>query len=166
MKTANQIRFKHLPVVMGPTDYKQLKYFKPSEFNCKCPACKGNSGVGKKRGVKKNDGAHKMAKKLIMELERIRRKLDTPMKVTSGYRCPLHQSERNKRTGPGSHSRGVSVDISCSDEHSFRIIQEAARGCVIERIGVKQKGRRDRRFLHLQMCDVKQPNPTIFSYNA
>jgi uncharacterized protein YcbK (DUF882 family) len=78
------------------TESKQLSaHFKASEFNCHC--C----------GKLHPDG---MNKHLIELLEEIRVKINKPITIMSGYRCPKH----NKEVGGAEHSQhveGTAADI-------------------------------------------------------
>lgn len=53
-----------------------------------------------------------VAQEHLERLERVRVWLDTPLRVTSGGRCPLHPNEVH-RTKPADHQRGYGIDIAC-----------------------------------------------------
>jgi hypothetical protein len=67
--------------------WSDIKYFKQSEFRCKC-GC----------------GADTMQEKLIRVADRVREHFDRPMQVSSGRRCANH----NARVGGVSNSRHLS----------------------------------------------------------
>ena len=67
--------------------WDDIKYFKKSEFRCKC-GC----------------GADEMSEKLILTADGVRSHFDRPMTVTSGRRCASH----NAKVGGVSNSRHLS----------------------------------------------------------
>ena len=104
-------------------------------------------------------GSNEMQSEFLKLLERIRKKYGKPMIVSSGYRCSEHPIEAKKKK-PGAHASGLAVDIACSHEDAWRILEIALQEGV-QGIGVKQKGRS--RFLHLDMI-IDSNRPTVWSY--
>lgn len=83
------------------TFWDGIKYFKRSEFVCKCGGkyCKGDSA--------------EMEEKLLKVADRVREHFGKPITVTSGVRCQQH----NKNVGGVSNSRhltGKAMDYSVS----------------------------------------------------
>ena len=77
-----------------------MKYFKDSEFDCKCGKC----GLG----------LAEMDEGFIAKLVQVRRKANVPFVLNSAMRCKEH----NKNEGGGensSHLRGLAVDVKCVD---------------------------------------------------
>lgn len=73
-------------------DIKLSKHFQQSEFSCK------------------HCGETKVNMELVITLEKLRSKVNHPIIITSGYRCPLH----NKQVGGAKMSQhlfGNAVDI-------------------------------------------------------
>ena len=109
-----------------------MKYFKLSEFECKC-------------GCGLNNFNHSLA----VILDSMRESCGFPFVVRSGCRCISH----NKKEGgkPRSdHLTGDGVDIKATTNyHRFKIIQEAIY-MGIERVGIA------RGYIHLGM---RQGNP-------
>ena len=76
------------------------KYFKASEFNCKCHSCK----------------LIKPPKELLVILDDVREYFGKPVHIMSGYRCPMH----NARVGgaeKSQHKLGTAADIQVKDTH-------------------------------------------------
>ena len=82
-----------------------------------------------------------------------------PMTITSGYRCPEHGIEILKKA-PGSHSKGVAVDVACRGQGAFNVLRAALEQGMVG-IGVSQQG--DSRFIHLDQLSASY-RPTIWSY--
>lgn len=89
-------------------------------------------------------------------LQRLRRHLGFSLNVTSGFRHSTHPVEAKKESGPGTHSRGVAVDIAISGAHAFGLI-----GAALERgfmgIGIHQRGAHNERFVHIDTYTVNRP---------
>lgn len=80
--------------LMTDSDWDEIKHFTKDEFTCKC-GC----------------GEVPMNYDFVFTLERLRKRLDAPMVVTSGYRCLQY----NKKIGgsPNSqHTKGRAADIA------------------------------------------------------
>jgi uncharacterized protein YcbK (DUF882 family) len=80
---------------------KLTKNFYKSEFNCKC-------------GCEMPDNILENVKELAYHLQRLRDKLNKPIKINSGYRCELHNSliggSKNSQ-----HLKGLASDIVVKD---------------------------------------------------
>ena len=92
--------------------------FTPSEFKCKC-GC----------------GSNLTQQRLINSLQQARNRINKPIKIVSGYRCPEH----NKAVGGKSnsaHTKGMAADIHCTnDRYRYALVFSLLKaGC--ERIGV------------------------------
>lgn len=127
-----------------------MRYFKLTEFACRCGECD-------------SDGSE-MSPRLLELLDSLRTICNCPLIITSGYRCPKHPAEAIKSL-PGTHSGGVAVDISLSGENALTVLSAAlAMGCFTG-IGIQQKG--TGRFIHLDIAQDHEfggPRPTIWSY--
>ncbi len=93
------------------------------------------------------------------KLQALRTELGEGMTITSGYRDPTHPVEASKAR-PGTHARGVAVDVACDGQQSYRIMALAFKHGFTG-IGVKQSGAG--RFLHLDTF-TGGPRPNIWSY--
>ena len=105
-----------------------------------------------------------MVFKTIVELQKLRDAVGFPLKITSAYRCPNHRIEKAKGR-PGSHASGLAIDIACSGEKACRVLLSLDK-TEFRRIGIKQHGPMNKRFIHLQICTDKGrfATPTVFSY--
>lgn len=90
----------------------KLKYFKPHEFACKCGKC------GK--------GFEQMDENLLRMLDDLREKAGIPLVLSSAYRCPEHNGSLKEAVPNSSHTKGMAVDIRCTDSSSrFKILKAA-----------------------------------------
>jgi len=120
-------------------------YFKKSEFDCHCGECETH-----------------MDTVFLKKLDALRHELGFPFHVTSGYRCPAH-NEFVSSTGPGGpHTTGRAVDLSLFGINAYRVIEAAARHGMTG-IGLKQHGKMNTRFIHLDDLD-KDPRPNVWTY--
>ncbi len=123
-------------------DWGKYPNFTSKEFECKC--C-GSEGINEK---------------LVEKVQLIRDIHKKPLRVTSGYRCPLHPAERSK-SAPGAHALGLAVDLAVDREEAYQVLY-IALSLSFTGIGVQQKG--EGRFLHLDIAENHLPRPTIWSY--
>jgi zinc D-Ala-D-Ala carboxypeptidase len=122
-----------------------LRYFKISDFACKC--C----------------GENLIDHVFVQEVDELRHETGIPLVVTSGYRCPKRNAEVST-TGPnGPHTTGRASDFAVDRERAYKVLKAAmARG--FTGIGVQQKG--GGRFIHLDNLPnaPNHPRPTVWSY--
>jgi uncharacterized protein YcbK (DUF882 family) len=98
-------------------------------------------------------------------LEAIRKKLSRPMVVTSGYRCPDY-NDQVSTTGPdGPHTTGRAADVKIFGEGALRLAT-LAPGLGFTGVGLKQRGIRAGRFLHLDDLAAApgRPRPWMWTY--
>jgi zinc D-Ala-D-Ala carboxypeptidase len=105
-------------------------------------------------------GSEGVKEELVAKLQDMRTKYGKPMRITSGYRCPLHPLEARK-TAPGAHALGIAADIGVEGPDAHRILQLAFE-LGFTGIGVQQKG--TGRFIHLDIRKGELPSPTVWSY--
>lgn len=98
----------------------------------------------------------------IDRLERVRVKVGFPMPISSGYRCPEHNSIVSN-TGPSGPHTKRAVDVVLNGQQALTLITVALREGFTG-IGVQQKG--DARFIHLDDLPNApgQPRPHVWSY--
>jgi uncharacterized protein YcbK (DUF882 family) len=83
---------------------KVSKYFKAYEFDCPCSSC--NKTI--------------ISEKLLILLDKLRDKLQTPVRITSGYRCKDYQKELSNTTGVetsikiSQHELGEAADLKAA----------------------------------------------------
>lgn len=115
-----------------------LKYFKESEFTCKC-GC----------------GETVVSYDLLEMLDEARDFAKTPFVINSGYRCKNHpESIKNPKS---SHIKGLAVDIKCTDSKKRAIIIDALGYVGFKRFGIADT------FIHTDI-DNKKSNPVIWLY--
>jgi len=94
-----------------------LKYFKESEFTCKC-GC----------------GETVVSRDLMEMLDEARDFAKIPFVINSGYRCKNHpESIKNPKS---SHIKGLAVDIKCTDSKKRAIIIDALGYIGFKRFGI------------------------------
>lgn len=116
-----------------------MNYFSEKELQCKC-------GCGKLV----------FDKDFLVKLNHIRHNVGQPLYLNSAYRCPTH----NKNVGgteDSSHTKGLAVDISCSDSVLRSKIIKQALNFGITRIGIAKT------FIHLD-ADPDKPQNVIWLY--
>jgi len=115
-----------------------LKYFKESEFTCKC-GC----------------GETVISRDLLEMLDEARDFAKIPFIINSGYRCKEHtESIRNPTS---SHIKGLAVDIRCTSSKNRAIIIDALGYVGFKRFGIADT------FIHADI-DEKKLNPAIWLY--
>ena len=115
-----------------------FKFFKKSEFTCKC-GC----------------GETIISKDLLLQLDRARGFAGIPFKINSGYRCANHPESKKNPTS--SHIKGVAADIECKDSTTRAIIMDALVYAEFERFGIAKN------FIHVDV-DNEKPSPVIWLY--
>lgn len=116
--------------------WDDIKYFKPQEFQCRC--C----------------GVEEMDLEFVRLLDLIRMDMGKPLVVSSGYRCPKHNSAVSTTGGEGPHTTGKAADIVIAGPDALDLI-ELALDYGIPGIGVHQKGEWHKRFIHLDLLGYR-----------
>ena len=107
--------------------------------------------------------------KAVQYLEELRVKLDAPIHVTSGYRCPEHNASVSStgRTGPHTitENDNVTVDIGAKGTQAHSILKIAG-DLGFTGVGIKQNGPHSSRFIHLDRIAPggRAPRPWVWSY--
>ena len=128
-----------------PKSYE--KYFTPDELVCRC-GCE----------------TREISELFMMKIFNIRDYLQFSLPVTSYYRCPSHnRAVSGKSVGP--HTTSQAIDIQISGGRASKLIQ-AALDAGITGVGVKQHGKMNGRFLHLDDLTTEDGfrRPWIWSY--
>jgi uncharacterized protein YcbK (DUF882 family) len=108
-------------------------------------------------------GANDMSMVFLDRLQEIREEFGKPMRVNSGYRCPVHDAALG---GKGPHQTGRAIDIGISGSDAL-VLVELARGYGMTGIGVKQSGQpHANRYIHMDDLGdgVSGPRPWLWSY--
>ena len=101
-----------------------------------------------------------MDSQFLMMLDELREKLNKPLRVSSGFRCPSHNSKVSGTGETGPHTTGKAVDLAVDRSFAYETLR-ASMAMGFTGIGVKQKG--GGRFLHLDTI-TEGLRPTIWSY--
>jgi len=109
-------------------------------------------------------GECNMDDNFMLKLEELRKKYNTPMIITSGYRHPAH----NVAIGGSrysAHIKGRAVDVQVVGKDALRLVRLALE-CGMTGIGVAQRGPHEKRFIHIDDLENSQqsPRPWIWSY--
>ena len=98
-------------------------------------------------------------------LQELRRALDRPLRISSGYRSPEHNQRVSSTGTEGPHTTGKAADILCHGGHAHSLIA-AALPLGFRGIGIQQKGALHSRFIHLDALTVDDGmmRPTVWSY--
>ena len=105
-------------------------YFTEDEFRCKC-GC----------------GRADMDEEFVRRLDLVRGRLDIPFAITSGFRCPEHNTKVSSTGASGPHTTGLAADIGLSRKNARDALSELSEA--FSGIGINQKG--DGRFIHVDM---------------
>jgi hypothetical protein len=125
-------------------DWDRWPNFSRDEFECHC-GC----------------GRADMEASFMDVLQEVRTAAKFPFFITSGFRCPAH----NASIGGGpEHVLGKAADIHVYFGHAWTLNAAAAR-LGVPRIGWRQKGPIDKRFIHLGTAGPDEaPSPRVWSY--
>lgn len=122
------------------------RHFKVSEFACRC-GC----------------GRNEIDSKFVDRLDDLREACGFVLPVTSGYRCPKHNTQVSSTGLTGPHTTGHAVDFGVSRAQAYELMTIALR-MGFTGIGIQQKG--GSRFIHIDDLPNAegQPRPTVWSY--
>ena len=133
---------------MAIVDHGQ--FFSKEELQCRCGQyC---------------DYACPMDSDFIQRLDDLRERYGKSLRVTSGYRCPQHNSNVSSTGANGPHVSGKAIDfgVARGDAHA---LLEIAMSMSFSGIGIAQKG--SGRFIHLDDLTATETNnmrPWLWSY--
>lgn len=118
--------------------------FSREEFECQC-GC----------------GRADMHPVFMGKLQQVRNAYGKPMAISSGFRCPEHNSRVSSTGLDGPHTTGRAADVAVQHGDAKRLL---TFGVIhFSGIGVKQKG--GGRFLHFDDLESpKFPRPNVWSY--
>ncbi len=129
--------------------WDELKFFKKSEFDCRC-GC----------------GRNEMDPDFLRKLDDHRSRVDFPFVVTSGYRCPDHNEAVSNTGRSGPHTTGRAVDLALFGRRAFGVMRHATLGGWYSGIGLNQRGPHNKRFIHLDDLEPEDSRfrPTVWTY--
>jgi len=109
-------------------------------------------------------GENKFDQETLDALQGLRESIGRPLKLSSSYRCPVHNSNVSS-TGPdGPHTTGKAIDILCSGKEAWELLSFAMiRSKIWKGIGISQKGKHKSRFIHLDTIEADN-RPWVWSY--
>jgi len=96
-----------------------------------------------------------MDMKLIYKLQKVRDAVGRPMPITSGYRCPTHNTSIGGVQN-SSHTKGLAADISCTTS-TGRGQLLAPISQQFDRVGIADT------FIHADI-DLTKPMPSVWLY--
>ena len=127
---------------MGATS----KNFSESELACSC--C----------------GKNEMTQETGDALQALRESIGKPLRLSSAYRCPEHNSKVSSTGNSGPHTTGMAIDIACSGKDAWELLSFAMiRSKIWKGIGISQKGNHESRFIHLDTIEADN-RPWVWSY--
>lgn len=121
------------------------EFFTRAELQCKC-------GCGMM--VMDND--------FMRRIVAMRRDLGFPFRVSSAYRCHVHNAKVSSTGNDGPHTTGRAIDILVSGHQAHALVECAYRHGILG-IGVSQKGPHESRFIHLDTV-TNGPRPWLWTY--
>lgn len=121
--------------------------FSHSELRCKC-GC----------------GINFMNREFLTKIQELRDVYNEAMPVSSGYRCPTHNSKVSSTGINGPHVTGRAIDIRVYGHKAHKLLG-IAMSLGFPGIGISQKGDKQYRFIHLDDLEpIGRPRPWIWTY--
>lgn len=122
-------------------------YFTEKEMSCNC-------GCG---GLPQDS--------FMQILVTMREEAGFPFIISSGYRCPVYNSQVSDSGFTGPHTLGLAADVRLYGERALKFIAIALKHGMTG-IGVGQKGEFRSRYIHTDCVKPggSYPRPTIWSY--
>ncbi len=127
-------------------NWNDYRNFSESEFRCRCGLCRRAD----------------MDPTFMRLVQEIRDEFGNPMRVTSGYRCPLYNDIVSTTGKTGPHTTGCAVDIGISGPDAHRLTAILFRRNLYG-LGFKQKGPHRSRFIHFDNL-INLVRPRIWTY--
>lgn len=135
---------------MNDAQWDQLQYFKKDEFTCKC-GC----------------GRNEMKWSFMLELDNLRHFAGIPFVISSGYRCPEHNSKTSSTGKTGPHTTGQAADILVFGHNAQKLLSQIHR-VGITGIGLSQSSKTPHkdRFIHVDNLSNEggHPRPWVWTY--
>jgi len=102
--------------------------------------------------------------KTLDALQGLRDAMKKPLKLSSAYRCSVHNQNVSSSGPNGPHTTGQAIDILCSGKDAHEILSFAMiRSNTWKGIGISQKGKHSSRFIHLDTIEADN-RPWVWSY--
>lgn len=106
-------------------------------------------------------GKEDMQRPFVEMLDALRYRMQRPLTVLSGYRCSEHNNVVSDTGLDGPHTQGLAVDLAVYGPAAHLLLTNAL-AMEFRGIGIKQKGERGARFIHLDVC--VNLRPYVWSY--
>ena len=90
----------------------------------------------------------------MTDVQCLRDLLKRPITLASAWRCEHHELNILKKKATGQHNI-MAVDVRCSYENAYDVLDTAFSMKVFKGIGISQKGDAKYRFIHLDPREVK-----------
>lgn len=116
-------------------NWDDIEFFKMNEFVCS------------------HCDVERMDFQFVKTLDQLRRKLNFPLKVTSGYRCPEYNNRISASGMNGPHTTGKAADIHVVYGDARLFLEEALD--LFEGVGINQRGSIESRFIHVDNCGLR-----------
>jgi len=127
-----------------PINWNNYPNFSEDEFRCPC-------------GCDQAD----MNPDFMEKLQRLRTAAGFGFPVNSGFRCEAYEIAIG---GRGEHKEGEAADLGLAGEQALIVVSLAPK-LGINRIGAKQHGPYEDRFIHVgTIDDPKYPSPWLWTY--
>ncbi len=114
------------------------------------------------------DNPQGMDSEFMRKLDNLRAKLNVPIQVNSGYRCPAHNAIVSTTGEDGPHTTGRAVDVALIGSRVWDAMPHF-KGMGFYGIGLRQAGDHDARFVHLddlEAAETHGPRPWVWTYPA
>ena len=121
-------------------NWDEIEFFKKEEFNCS------------------HSGKNEMQHEFMQRLDVLRKMINRPLIISSGFRDISHPIEV-KKTKAGMHTTGMACDILASHKHGLDIISFGLQ-LGFKGFGIQQKGDFSSRFIHIDLRETQ----TLWSY--
>ena len=132
-----------------PAFWKDLEFFKPEEFACNC--C----------------GENEMKHSFMLNLDLLRGMYGAPLVVSSGYRCPAHNTAVSSTGASGPHTTGEAADIPVFGAAALKLLMLTHK-VGFTGVGISQASKTEhkKRFIHLDTLGATptRPRPHLWSY--
>ncbi len=100
----------------------------------------------------------------LTKLEDLRTAFAKPMTVTSGYRCPAHNTKVSHTGANGPHTTGHAIDIKVCGADAYQLLLLAMQ-LGFSGLGISQRGSMESRFIHIDNLSYPNyPRPRVWTY--
>mgnify|MGYP001574180411 CR=1 FL=1 len=132
---------------MTALDWSRWPDFSEREFRCPCGCGRADMDPG-----------------FMDKLQALRTLLEFSLPVSSGFRCPEHNTRVSNTGAAGPHTTGRAADLRVAGERALNLVSVASK--IFSGLGVSQKGNPPSRFVHVDNLTAADgfPRPNLWSY--